>query len=60
MAGGKKGGGGDTGKKESSKKAAGQARKAETAAQKVAAEDAIKGAADEADWQKGSKSSAKK
>ncbi|XDG09522.1 hypothetical protein ABKA04_009137 [Annulohypoxylon sp. FPYF3050] len=50
---GKKGG-------ENSKKAAGQARKAEAAAQKSAAEDAKKAAAEEADWERGSKSNAKK
>ncbi|KAI0387890.1 hypothetical protein F5Y04DRAFT_241233 [Hypomontagnella monticulosa] len=50
---GKKGG-------ENSKKAAGQARKAEAAAQKAAAEDARKAADEDADWERGSKSNAKK
>ena len=45
---------------DSSKKAAGNARKAEVAAQKAAAEDARR-EADEADkWTKGSKSNSKK
>lgn len=51
---GKKGAG------ENSKKAAGQARKAEAAAQKAAAENAKKEAVEDAEWQKGSKSNAKK
>ena len=50
---GKKGG-------ENSKKAAGNAKKAEAAAQKAAAEQAKKDAAEDAEWQKGSKSNAKK
>ncbi len=45
---------------EGSKKAAGQARKAEAAAAKVAAEDAKKAVAEESDWKKGAKDSAKK
>ncbi|OAA58376.1 hypothetical protein SPI_06449 [Niveomyces insectorum RCEF 264] len=54
MAGGKKGGG------DNSKKAQGQARKAEAAAQKAAADDARREAAEQDEWQKGAKSSAKK
>ncbi|EPE08683.1 hypothetical protein F503_04270 [Ophiostoma piceae UAMH 11346] len=54
MAGGKKGGA------ESSKKAQGQARKADAVAQKAAAEDARRDAADSADWQKGAKGAGKK
>ncbi|CAJ2513607.1 Uu.00g017260.m01.CDS01 [Anthostomella pinea] len=50
---GKKGGDG-------SKKAAGQARKAEAAAGKAAAENAKNTVAEDAEWQKGSKSNAKK
>ncbi|KAI2635010.1 DUF1014 domain protein [Xylaria nigripes] len=50
---GKKGG-------ENSKKAAGQARKADTAAAKAAAEDAKKAAVEDQDWQKGAKNSARK
>lgn len=50
---GKKGG-------ENSKKAAGQARKAEAAANKATAENARKEAAEDAEWSKGSKSNAKK
>ncbi|KAI1210888.1 uncharacterized protein F4807DRAFT_420746 [Annulohypoxylon truncatum] len=45
---------------ENSKKAAGQARKAQTAADKAAAEDAKKAAAEEAEWEKGAKSNARK
>lgn len=47
-------------KGENSKKAAGNARKADVAAQKAAVEDLKKEAAEAADWQKGSKSNAKK
>ncbi|KAI1769486.1 hypothetical protein GGR53DRAFT_1576 [Hypoxylon sp. FL1150] len=50
---GKKGG-------DNSKKAAGQARKAQAAADKVAAEDAKKAAVEDADWDRGAKSNAKK
>ncbi|OTA63691.1 hypothetical protein K449DRAFT_381434 [Hypoxylon sp. EC38] len=50
---GKKGG-------DNSKKAAGQARKAEAAAKKAAVEDAKKAAVEDAEWEKGSKSNAKK
>lgn len=53
MAGGKKGG-------ENTKKAAGNAKKAEVAAQKAAQEDARRSAAEADEWAKGSKSSAKK
>ncbi|KAK6957768.1 hypothetical protein Daesc_000557 [Daldinia eschscholtzii] len=45
---------------DNSKKAAGQARKAQAAADKAAAEDAKKAAAEDADWQRGAKSNAKK
>lgn len=45
---------------ENSKKAAGQARKADTAAAKAAAEDAKKAAAADDKWQKGAKNTAKK
>ncbi|KAI1377775.1 hypothetical protein F4677DRAFT_415465 [Hypoxylon crocopeplum] len=45
---------------DNSKKAAGQARKAETAAKKAAVEDAKKAAADDAEWDKGAKSNARK
>ncbi|KAF4975811.1 hypothetical protein FZEAL_7430 [Fusarium zealandicum] len=48
------------GKKENTKKVAGNARKAEAAAQKAAEEDARSAAADEEKWQKGSKNNAKK
>ncbi|KYK59291.1 DUF1014 domain protein [Drechmeria coniospora] len=48
------------GKKENTKKVAGNARKAEAAAQKSAAEDAKLAAAEAEKWQKGSKSNAKK
>ena len=54
MAGGKKGGA------ESSKKAQGQARKADAVAQKAAAEDARRDAAESAEWQKGAKGAGKK
>lgn len=47
-------------KGENSKKVAGNARKADVAAQKAAAEDVKREASDAADWQKGSKSNAKK
>ena len=49
-----------TGGGEGSKKAQGQARKAEAAAQKVAADDAKREAAEAAEWTKGAKSNAKK
>lgn len=45
---------------DSSKKAAGQARKADAAASKAAAEQSKKDAVEDAEWSKGSKSSAKK
>ncbi|KAI0888952.1 DUF1014-domain-containing protein [Annulohypoxylon maeteangense] len=47
-------------KGENSKKAAGQARKAETAAKKAATEDAKKAAVEDADWERGSKNNSKK
>ncbi|KND93192.1 Coiled-coil domain-containing protein [Tolypocladium ophioglossoides CBS 100239] len=47
-------------KGENTKKVAGNARKAEAAAQKAAADDAKLAAAEEDKWQKGSKSNAKK
>lgn len=50
---GKKGG-------ENTKKVAGNARKAEAAAQKSAADDARREAAEDEKWNKGAKSSAKK
>lgn len=45
---------------ENSKKAAGQARKAETAAKKAAVEDAKNAAVEDADWERGSKNNSKK
>lgn len=45
---------------DNSKKVAGQARKAQAAADKVAAEDAKKAAVDDVEWDKGAKSNAKK
>lgn len=47
-------------KGENSKKVAGNARKAEAAAKKGAAEDAQREAAEDEKWAKGSKSNAKK
>ncbi|KAM5348093.1 hypothetical protein ACJ41O_007917 [Fusarium nematophilum] len=47
-------------KGENSKKAAGNARKAEAAAQKAAADDARKEVAEEEKWQKGAKNNSKK
>ena len=47
-------------KGENSKKVAGNARKAEVAAQKAAAEDSKREAAEAAEWSKGSKNNAKK
>jgi hypothetical protein len=46
--------------REGSKKAAGQARKADAAAAKASAEDAKRAAAEDSEWQKGAKNSAKK
>lgn len=48
------------GKKENTKKVAGNAKKAEVAAQKAAQENAKKEAAESEDWQRGAKSNAKK
>ncbi|KAM0432736.1 hypothetical protein ACHAPT_004438 [Fusarium lateritium] len=48
------------GKKENSKKVAGNARKAEAAAQKAAADDARREAAEDDKWQKGAKNNSKK
>ncbi|KAH7275294.1 hypothetical protein FSOLCH5_005975 [Fusarium solani] len=48
------------GKKENSKKVAGNARKAEAAAQKAAAEDAKKAAVEDEKWSKGAKNNSKK
>jgi septal ring factor EnvC (AmiA/AmiB activator) len=48
------------GKKENTKKVAGNARKAEAAAQKSAAADKAAEAAEAENWSKGSKSNAKK
>ncbi|KAI1776875.1 hypothetical protein F4818DRAFT_412115 [Hypoxylon cercidicola] len=45
---------------DNSKKAAGQARKAQAAASKATAEDAKKAAVEDADWDRGAKSNAKK
>ncbi|XXG98533.1 hypothetical protein Hte_004857 [Hypoxylon texense] len=45
---------------DNSKKVAGQARKAQAAADKAAAEDAKKAAVEDAEWDKGAKSNAKK
>lgn len=45
---------------ENTKKAAGNAKKAEVAAQKVAIENQKKAAAEDEEWSKGAKSSAKK
>ncbi|KAI1142324.1 hypothetical protein F5Y05DRAFT_409469 [Hypoxylon sp. FL0543] len=45
---------------DNSKKVAGQARKAEAAAKKAAVEDAKKAAVEDAEWEKGTKSNAKK
>jgi len=45
---------------ENTKKAAGNAKRAEVAAQKQAAEDSKKAKADAEDWSKGSKSNAKR
>lgn len=45
---------------ENSRKVAGNAKKAEVAAQKAAAEQAKKAAAEDADWQRGAKSNSKK
>lgn len=45
---------------DNSKKVAGNARKAEQAAQKAAAEDAKREAAESDQWQKGSKNNSKK
>ncbi|KAK6220426.1 hypothetical protein QIS74_05928 [Colletotrichum tabaci] len=45
---------------DNTKKVAGNARKAEAAAQKAAAEDAKKAAAEDAEWSKGAKGNAKK
>jgi hypothetical protein len=45
---------------ENTKKAAGNAKKAEVAAQKAAAEGAKKAEVEEQDWAKGAKSTAKK
>ncbi|KAI1461354.1 DUF1014-domain-containing protein [Annulohypoxylon moriforme] len=50
---GKKGG-------DNSKKAVGQARKAQTAANKAAADNAKKAAAEDADWERGAKNNSKK
>lgn len=47
-------------KGENTKKAAGNARKADNAAKKSAAQDAQREAAEDADWQKGSKNNSKK
>ncbi|KAJ3514711.1 hypothetical protein NM208_g15037 [Fusarium decemcellulare] len=47
-------------KGDNSKKAAGNARKAEAAAQKAAVEDARREAAEDEKWQKGSKNNSKK
>lgn len=47
-------------KGENSKKVAGNARKADAAAKKNAAEDAKRAAVEDADWQKGSKNNSKK
>lgn len=51
---GKKGAG------ENSKKVSGNAKKAEAAAQKAAADNAVKAQAEDEDWGKGAKNSAKK
>ena len=47
-------------KGDNTKKVAGNARKAEAAAQKAAAEDANRAATEEEQWSKGSKNSARK
>lgn len=47
-------------KGENSKKVAGNAKKAEAAAQKAAQEDAKREAAESASWQKGAKDTSKK
>jgi hypothetical protein len=47
-------------KTENTKKVAGNAKKAEVAAQKAAAENAKKAESEEQDWGKGAKSNAKK
>jgi hypothetical protein len=47
-------------KVENTKKVAGNAKKAEAAAEKAAAENAKKAVVDDQDWDKGAKSSAKK